>query len=122
MRFARLYLALIFISGGEGYAQNTVANWFPIHVGDRWIYEHTTRDKNGEVRAHPDVHTWKTEETTTGSWTVPEGTLIGRKVRIIEGSPQKGWRVDPNPAFFIRGVVVFTEITERPGGTHRLIK
>jgi hypothetical protein len=87
-------------------AQPPVGDWFPVHAGDKWIYEHETRDDTGGGKAHLDIHTWTTEETTTGSWTVPEGTLIGRKVQITEGSPPKEWRVDavdPNPVYLIRG-------------------
>src|ERR1017187_2755212 len=84
VRFA-VWLAAVFISGGKMSAQNTVSNWFPVHLGDKWIYEYTTRMNNGGGQAHPEVHTWKTEETTTGSWSVPEGTVVGRRVRVIEG-------------------------------------
>jgi hypothetical protein len=109
MRFARLYLTLI-LTSGEVCAQDTVANWFPVHVGDRWTYEYTTRDEHGEGRAHLEIHTWKTEETIVGSWVVPEGTLVARQVRVIEGSPRG--RVDPNPAYLIRGDCLYAEYGE----------
>src|ERR1700704_2354519 len=44
VRWARVALTLMFASGGV-YAQDAVANWFPAHVGDKWTYEHTTRDE-----------------------------------------------------------------------------
>jgi hypothetical protein len=83
---------------------STVGDWFPVHAGDKWIYEHETRDDTGGGESHLEIHTWTTEETTTASWTVPEGTLIGRKVQIIKGSRPEGWRVlDANQAYLIRG-------------------
>jgi hypothetical protein len=110
MGWVRVYFTLVFFSGGV-CAQDAVANWFPIHVGDKWTYEHTTRDEHGEGRAHPEIHTWKTEETIVGSWAVPEGTLVERQVRVIEGSPRG--RVDPSPAYLIRENCVYAEY----GGT-----
>jgi hypothetical protein len=74
---------------------NAVSNWFPIHVGDKWVYEHLSRIDNGGGQAHPDVHTWKTEEITIGSWTVPEGTVVGRQVRVIEGAPLSDAALSP---------------------------
>ena len=103
MRLAPFYLGLAFLSSGQAFAQNTVAGWFPIHAGDKWTYDHETRDDSGEGPAHLEIHHWKTEETIIGSWTIPEGTLVGRRVRVTEGSPAMGYRVDPDPAFLIRG-------------------
>jgi hypothetical protein len=120
VRFARLYLALVFISGAEAYAQNAAATWFPVHVGDRWIYEYTTRDESGEGRALPDIHTWKTEETTIGSWSTPEGILVGRQVRVIEGSPPTGGLVNPNPAYLIRGDCLYTTEVNWDPSAHQL--
>lgn len=103
MRSERFSLALAFISSGAAYAQNVFADWFSVHAGNRWIYEQETRDDTGEGHAHLDIHRWKTEETIIGSWTIPEGTLVGRQVRVVEGSPHEGWRVNQSPAYLIRG-------------------
>ena len=100
----RVYVVLMFVSSGAS-AQDAVANWFPTHAGDKWTYEHTTRDDRGEGPRRLEVHVWKTEETITGSWAVPEGTVVGRQVRVIEGSPRD--RVDPSPAYLIRGNCVY---------------
>ncbi len=107
MRRARLYLALAFISTARAGAQNAVAHWFPVHAGDNWTYEHETRDDAGQGREHPIVHRWKTEETIAGSWTVPEGTLVEKRVRIVEGSPPPGYPLDARPAFLIRGECLY---------------
>ena len=103
MRSERFSLALAFISSGAAYAQNVLADWFSVHAGNRWIYEHETRDDTGEGHAHLEIHRGKTEETIIGSWTIPEGTLVGRQVRVVEGSPHEGWRVNQSPAYLIRG-------------------
>ena len=101
VRLGQLCLALVLIFGGRVCAQNAATSWFPVQVGDKWIYEHETRDDTGEGPAHLEIHRWKTEETIIGSWTVPQGTLVGREVRIAEGSPGYAWQ--PNPAYLIRG-------------------
>ena len=76
--------------------------------------------RHGLGRKHLEVHTWITEETVSGSWTVPEGTLVGRQVRVIEGSP--GLRVDPSPAYLIRGDCVYASFGETSWGpsSHQL--
>jgi hypothetical protein len=101
MKLAPIFFACI--SGGQAFAQNAVTDWLPIHAGDKWTYQHETRDDTGEGPDRLEIHRWQTEETITGSWTVPEGTLIGKRVRVVGGSPQMGRRVDPDPAFLIRG-------------------
>jgi hypothetical protein len=87
-------------------------------MNDKWIYEYTSRDENGQGRTHLDVRSWKTEETTDGAWTIPEGTLVGRRVRVLEGSP-KGDRVDPNPAYLIQGESLYPDVDWDPS-THQL--
>jgi hypothetical protein len=109
MRLAALSFALAFISSGAASARNAVSDWFPIHVGDQWIYEHETRDDTGEGRAHLEIHRWKTEETIIGSWIIPEGTLVGRQVRVVEGSPHEGYRVRSDPAYLIRGDCLYSD-------------
>jgi len=96
-------LAIMVVTAAGADTQSAASEWFPAHPGDRWIYEFTTRDDNGRGRAHLDVHSWKTEETTSGTWDIPEGLLVARQVRVIEGAPRAGWRVDPNPAYLVRG-------------------
>ncbi len=112
------FLALV--SAATAFAQNVVANWFPAHIGDRWIYRHETRDENGEGREHLDIHHWTTEETITGSWTMPEGTLAGRQVRVVEGSPRPDYRVKPDPAFLIRGDCLYSDEVSWDPQNHRL--
>jgi hypothetical protein len=120
MRLPALCLALVHISSGAVCAQNAVENWFPIHVGDQWIYEHETRDDTGEGRAHLEIHRWKTEETIIGSWIIPEGTLVGRQVRVVEGSPHEGYRVRSDPAYLIRGDCLYSDEVDWEPSVHLL--
>ena len=105
MRHAPLYLALTFISSGQASAQDAVADWFPIHAGDKWVYQYETRDNTGGGQAHPEIHRWNTEETITGSWSIPQGMLVGRQVRVTEGSPGYAWQ--PSLAYLIRGECLY---------------
>jgi len=111
MKRALLYLATAFIFTSQVCAQNDVGDWFPVHVGDKWIYEHETRDDTGGGIAHLEIHKWKTEEIITASWTVPEGTLVGRQVLVTGGSPPTGW-VNPSPAYLIRGDCFYSSYGE----------
>jgi hypothetical protein len=94
VRSAWRYLGLVLIAAGQARAQSTARDWFPAHLGDKSIYEYDTRDENGEGRAHLVIHSWKTEDTTIGSWAVSEGMLFERQVRVTEGSTPAGWRVN----------------------------
>jgi hypothetical protein len=76
--------------------------WFPAHAGDRWIYEHTRREDNGGGSAHLKVYEWKTAETTIAVWTVPQGTVLERRVEVIDGAPPPGRRASTS-AYLIRG-------------------
>src|ERR1700742_838483 len=101
LSFPSLYLAIILLSAGRASSQNVISGWFPVHPGDKWVYAHTSRDENGAGSAHLDLHAWQTEELVIASRTVPEGTLLENQVRIIEGSPPSGWRVNPNAVYLI---------------------
>lgn len=107
MRLTWLGIALLLIPL-ETMAQNT-AGWLPVHIGDRWIYQHTTRDEDGRGRAHLSIHAWSTEETTVGSWTAAQGMIVTRQVHVMEGSPPDGWRVDRSQAYLIRGDCLFAD-------------
>jgi len=120
MRHAAPYLALAFISIGPGFAQSPAADWFPVHVGARWIYEHETRDDIGAGRAHLEIHRWKTENSVAGSWNIPEGTLAGINARVTEGAPPAGRGVDPNPAYLIRGDCAYLTYVEWDPRDHQL--
>ena len=112
VRQAFLFVPLVFLLSSPVFAQGPVADWFPIHAGNRWIYAHETRDENGNGRAHLEIHSWKTEETVIGSWAVPEGTLFATRVRVVEGAPREGYRVGPDAAYLIRGDCLYASYGE----------
>ncbi|MGD0962670.1 MAG: hypothetical protein ABSA57_02070 [Candidatus Acidiferrales bacterium] len=98
-----LCLAIAFLLSSQAYSQDSVANWFPVHLGDKWIYEHETRDAGVNGNLPPlEIHRWQTEETVTGSSKIPQGTLVEIQVRIIQGSLPTGWRSYPHRAYLIR--------------------
>ena len=109
VNLAHFHLALI-LTAGAACAQGTVATWFPVHIADSWTYEYTTRDQHGAGPANLELHTWKTEETIVGSWAIPEGTLVAKQVRVMEGSPRG--RVNPNPVYLIRGDCFYSDYGE----------
>jgi hypothetical protein len=120
MRHAPICLALAFLSSGQASDQNAVAEWCPVHAGDKWIYAHETRDDTGQGPAHLEFHRWKTEETTIGSWTIPEGTLVERRVRVVESSPRAGYHENPNPAYLIRGDCLYLSYVDWEPPRHQL--
>jgi hypothetical protein len=120
MRLASLWLALGLIWSGQAFAQDAVSDWFPLHAGDKWIYGYERRDDTGEGRAHLDIHRWKAEETIIGSWTISEGTLVVKHVRVVGGSLPLGYRVNPQPAFLIRGDCLYSNAVGWEPSVHQL--
>jgi hypothetical protein len=80
-------------------AQGAAADWFPTHVGEKWTYEHETRDDNGGGRDHLEVKRWTSEETITSARTIPEGTLL--QVSVAPAT-----RAERN-AYLVRGDCVY---------------
>jgi hypothetical protein len=75
MRYVTLMLCTLSIVAS---AQENPLAWFPLRVGNRWIYEHEW--KSGD-RNRPDVDRWTSEETITGWVTIPEGVVVLREVK-----------------------------------------
>ncbi len=114
-------MAFVLVVGIQALAQSPVAGWFPLHPGDRWIYEHVTRDENGGGRAHLEIYRWKTEETIVGSWATPQGTLIGKQVRVIEGALPPSYIAYPDEvAYLIRGNCIHTREVDWDPQRHQL--
>jgi hypothetical protein len=77
---------LIFICAPAS-AQNTPSDWFPIAVGNQWVYEHEVRDTPAD---NPQIRRWQTVETITGTLTIPEGLVVLRRVEV-KGATSGGW-------------------------------
>lgn len=116
----RYFLAIFALCGTQAIAQNTVADWFPLHTGDKWTYEHDTRDDTGRGPGNLETHRWITEETIAGSWAIPEGVLAERRIRVSEGSPPPGYRVPPDQAYLIRDDCAYTNYVSSEPSSHRL--
>jgi hypothetical protein len=117
--------AFMLLAAGHAVGQSAAPEWFPVHLGDQWVYEHTTRDDTGEGRAHLSVHDWKTKETTIGVWTVAEGTVLERRIEVVGGAPPNGWRVSPTSAYLIRGNLLYAPEYAETGwnpATHTLTR
>jgi len=130
MRRGVLCFSLACIAFAQPVAQEAVATWFPVHAGDKWIYSHERRDDVGDalyrdgrmVGGSLRISRWETEETVTGAWTVPEGELVGKRVRVTGGSPPPEYRADaPDGAFFIRGNCLYASEVEWDAVKHQLM-
>jgi hypothetical protein len=120
MKPARLCIALAVITSSAAFAQDAVEDWIRLRPGNKWIYEHETRDDTGRGPSHLEVHRWTTEETIVGSWTIPEGTLVGRHVRLVDGSPRLGIRVNPDQAYLIHDGCLYTKDVQWQPQQHQL--
>ncbi len=54
----------------------------PTLPGNTWIYQHESRSG-----ANAKLERWMTEETLTKLMTVPEGILVVRRIRVLDGKP-----------------------------------
>jgi hypothetical protein len=91
------------------HAQSDIISaWFPLQVGNTWVYEKESLD--GDM-AKPDVERWTTEETITAATSFPElaGTLITKKTKVLADTLTPGFI--PENDFAKR----------EPGETHFLI-
>ncbi len=59
-------------------AQEDPLAWFPLQVGNRWVYQYEW--KSGD-RNRPDVDRWTTEETILRRVVIPEGLVVLREVK-----------------------------------------
>src|SRR5947207_2686665 len=59
-------------------AQEDPLAWFPLQVGNRWVYQYEW--KSGD-RNRPDVDRWTTEETIRRRVVIPEGLVVLREVK-----------------------------------------
>lgn len=81
-------LSCILVANSQIIAQGTVSEWFPLHVGDQWVYAHETRTGSPK---HPFVYTWNTVETITGTLVIPEGTAVLRRIDFPDREEGDGW-------------------------------
>ena len=61
---------------------------FPLQIGNRWTYEH--EDWSGD-RLHPTISRWTTVTTVRGLVAVPDGSIILRDTKVVNGQPNGGW-------------------------------
>jgi hypothetical protein len=71
----------------QAFAQSVTAEWFPMDVGNQWVY---ARESRGAPAKNPHVVRWQTVETITGLLAIPEGTVVLRRVEV-KGDPPGGW-------------------------------
>jgi len=83
---SRLF-AWILISWAPVFAQGVASAWFPMDIGNQWIYEHESR---GGSSKNPLITRWQSVETTTGAVAIPEGTVVLRHVQV-SGDASSGW-------------------------------
>jgi hypothetical protein len=72
------------------FAQDELRSWVPANPGDTWIYQSEFRDGTTGGIAHPKITRSRVEETVVRSTTVPEGTIVVRRLRTLNGKPSAG--------------------------------
>src|SRR5450631_1603899 len=114
-----VFLVPLICFGQSALVQSAAADWFPFHTGDRWIYDHESRDL-GDGPAKREIHRWQTDRTVTGRWTIPEGTLVETYVRFAGGAPPPRYPPDYAEAYLIRGDCVYLRFVKWDQRDHQL--
>src|SRR5262249_6816247 len=84
--------ASLITSFAEAAAPTAVVRaWFPVELGDRWVYQHEQFDAGPHGMADPMIERWKTEKTIDSVTDVPEGTLVSERVRAYDHEMLSGW-------------------------------
>ena len=78
------------LCGGRVFAQDELRSWVPANPGDTWIYQSEFRDGATGGIAHPKITRSRVEETVVRSTTVPEGTIVVRRLRTLNGKASAG--------------------------------
>lgn len=92
--FVAIMCGMMTDSGNAAAPTSIIRSWFPIEVGDRWIYQHEQFDAGPHGLADPMIERWKTEETIDSVTDVPEGTLVSKRVRGYDHQMLSGWLKD----------------------------
>jgi hypothetical protein len=75
-------------------AQNVVSAWHPTRPGDTWVYQKESDDGgNPGGLAHPMIERWKTEEVIASVTTIPEGTFVTKRTKVLDHVRLNGWLV-----------------------------
>jgi len=77
----------ILLLSAQMFAQGAESDWFPMDIGNQWVYEHESR---GVPASNPHVTRWQTAETITGTLRIPEGLVVLRHVEM-NGDTSGGW-------------------------------
>jgi hypothetical protein len=62
----------------QAFDQDELRSWLPTRVGDTWVYQN---------ESSPKMDRWRTEERVVRLIVVSEGTIVVRRVRVLDGNP-----------------------------------
>jgi hypothetical protein len=113
----------------QAFGQDELRFWVPTHVGDTRVYQN---------ESNPKMDRWRTEETVTRLIGLAEGTIVVRRIRVIDGKPsvtepkEKAWLIhgdclyDLAPAGWDTGhpnqlSAAFTAMPPWAGGEHERV-
>lgn len=71
---------------------NVVSAWYTFQPGDTWVYQKESDDGgNTGGMAHPLIERWKTQETIASVRTIPEGTFVTKRTKVLDQVMLNGW-------------------------------
>lgn len=82
----RWIIALFGCVWSLGAAQ--ILAWYPLKPGNMWTYEHEVRDLDPK---RPKITRWTTLESIGSLVSTPEGTVVKRDFKTLQGQPDGSW-------------------------------
>jgi hypothetical protein len=91
MKTALIFLTFagtFFGMSSQSAVQNLVLAWFPSQPGDTWIYRREERNgSEGGGVTHPEIGSWREEQTIVNAISVPEGILLLKRIHAVDPVP-----------------------------------
>src|SRR5690349_16188631 len=113
----RLIIALFGCAWSLGAAE--IPAWYPLNPGNMWTYQHEMRDLDAK---HPRINRWVTLETVGGPLPIPEGTVVKRDVKTIQGRSDGSWIGNRGEFHYLlrEGCVYFLNAQDWVDAAHQL--
>ena len=84
-------MSVVMVNSKAAPPTSVVGAWFPVEVGNRWVYQHEALDAGEHGMADRLTERWKTEETIDSVTDGPDGTIVMEHVRAFDHEMSKGW-------------------------------
>jgi hypothetical protein len=76
-------------ASGPAEKDTQIGEWFPLGVGDRWIYAVESRDGAEGGTAHPRINRFQLVDTIRSANSMPDGTILEMTTEVQQPAPKE---------------------------------